>query len=110
MNKEIIPIEIKAHNFLSYKDVTINYGDIAGFTGVVGNTGAGKSALFTDTITYLIWGESRFGAKSAKDLKNWTARKDADMWVSGNFKVDNNLIRVTRGLTGKNKPGIVRIL
>jgi DNA repair exonuclease SbcCD ATPase subunit len=97
----MIPIRIAATNFLSYGEVDVDLRGLA-MVGLVGDNGAGKSALAVDALTWALWGESR--ARSDDDL----VRAGADeCQVAIDVQAERGCYRITRRrrLAGSGRAG-----
>lgn len=86
----MVPIKLRIRNFLSYGDPPQEI-DLTGthIAALVGNNGAGKSALL-DAMTWALFGKARSN-------NNELIRKNAtEMWVELEFDVEGQLYRVRR--------------
>lgn len=92
----MVPIKLQVHNFLSYgnpQEIDLRGVHMA---ALVGNNGAGKSALL-DAITWALFGKAR----SNRNLE--LLRKGAtEMSVTLEFDVDGQLYRVRRRFSRKS--------
>ena len=77
----MIPVQLILKNFLSYRDVTLNFSGLH-TACICGPNGAGKSSLL-EAITWAIWGQSR--AVSEDDIINTGANEvRVDFTFTGN--------------------------
>lgn len=77
----MIPVQLILKNFLSYRDVTLNFNGLH-TACICGPNGSGKSSLL-EAITWAIWGESR--AVSEDDVINAGANEvRVDFTFTGN--------------------------
>ncbi|MGQ9463064.1 MAG: AAA family ATPase [Candidatus Fervidibacter sp.] len=86
----MVPIKLRIRNFLSYGDPPQEI-DLTGthIATLVGNNGAGKSALL-DAVTWALFGKARSN-------NNELTRKGAtEMWVELEFDVEGQLYRIWR--------------
>lgn len=86
---EILGIKLK--NFLSHVDTEINFSDSAPYL-FIGPNGAGKSSAIKDSITWVLFGESR--AKGAGDDLIYDNEKKVTGEVR--LKVNNDTYRIVR--------------
>ncbi len=86
----MIPVRLRLHNFLCYRDPVVL--DFTGFrfACLSGDNGAGKSALL-DAITWALWGRAR--ARSADELIHLN---ENEMSVEFEFRLGPNQYRVIR--------------
>jgi exonuclease SbcC len=87
------PTQINLKNFTSYKDETVN---LEGFdiAVAIGENGAGKSSLVTDSITWCLYGEGSKGGK--RNLNDYVKRGEQECRVELQFKLGKDLYRVVR--------------
>ncbi|MBI3495627.1 AAA family ATPase [Candidatus Berkelbacteria bacterium] len=85
----MIPVKLTLHNFLSYRDATLEF---SGFDLAVlsGNNGVGKSSLL-EAITWCVWEQAR--AASTDDLIH---QGENAMWVEYVFEHEGVLYRIVR--------------
>lgn len=57
----MIPVQLTLKNFLSYRDVTLDFSGLH-IACICGSNGAGKSSLL-EAITWAVWGQSRAAAE-----------------------------------------------
>ncbi len=94
----MLPIRLQLRNFLSYGDNPPQEIDLQGvhMAALVGNNGAGKSALL-DAITWALFGKARSGNKQL-------LRQGAnEMSVTFEFEVEGQLYRVRRRFYRKSE-------
>ena len=95
----MVPIRLQLRNFLSYGDNPPQEIELQGIhmAALVGNNGAGKSALL-DAITWALFGEAR------SNRNEQLLRQGAnEMSVTFEFEVEGQLYRVRRRFSRKNK-------
>jgi len=83
------PTRLMLHNFMSYKDASIDLADIS-LAAIVGPNGAGKSTLL-QAVTYALWGQVK--TSSHDDI---VRRGSGDCAVSIEFAIGEEDYRVTR--------------
>jgi DNA repair protein SbcC/Rad50 len=95
----MVPIRLQLRNFLSYGDNPPQEIDLQGvhMAALVGNNGAGKSALL-DAITWALFGEAR------SNRNEQLLRQGAnEMSVTFEFEVEGQIYRVRRRFSRRNK-------
>ena len=95
----MVPIRLQLRNFLSYGDNPPQEIDLQGvhMAALVGNNGAGKSALL-DAITWALFGEAR------SNRNEQLLRQGAnEMSVTFEFEVEGQLYRIRRRFSRKTK-------
>jgi exonuclease SbcC len=98
----MVPVRLQLRNFLSYGDNPPQEIDLQGvhMAALVGNNGAGKSALL-DAITWALFGKARSG-------NDQLLRQGAnEMSVTFEFEVEGQLYRVRRRFSRKSRTHIV---
>jgi len=96
----MVPIRLQLRNFLSYGDNPPQEIDLQGvhMAALVGNNGAGKSALL-DAITWALFGEAR------SNRNEQLLRQGAnEMSVTFEFEVEGQIYRVRRRFSRKSQP------
>ncbi len=98
----MIPRRIRLHNFLSYRECTVN---LAGLHLAVlsGRNGEGKSALL-DGMTWALWGEAR--GRLEDDLIH---QAETEMLVEFEFEVNGDLFAAVRKRT-RGRSGALDLL
>jgi len=94
----MVPVRLQLRNFLSYGDNPPQEIDLQGvhMAALVGNNGAGKSALL-DAITWALFGKARSG-------NDQLLRQGAnEMSVTFEFEVEGQLYRVRRRFSRKSR-------
>lgn len=85
----MIPLQLTLKNFLSYRDVTLDFRGLH-TACICGANGAGKSSLL-EAITWVIWGQSR--AASEDDAIHMGSE---NVRVDFQFISDNQIYRIIR--------------
>jgi len=95
----VIPQSLNLHNFTSFSDVNIDFGQV-NIACLAGPNGAGKSSIL-DAILFALYGKTE-RADGADDL---VRRGTMDMNVELTFMLNGQQYRVTRvrSLTGRGK-------
>jgi exonuclease SbcC len=94
----MVPVRLQLRNFLSYGDNPPQEIDLQGvhMAALVGNNGAGKSALL-DAVTWALFGKARSG-------NDQLLRQGAnEMSVTFEFEVEGQLYRVRRRFSRKSR-------
>jgi len=87
----MIPRELSLTNFMCYRELDLDFAGIH-VACLAGENGAGKSALL-DAITWVLWGNSRLGARGDDDLIRLGENK---MRVEFTFGLGDEVYRVLR--------------
>jgi DNA repair protein SbcC/Rad50 len=94
----VIPRRVRLHNFLSYRDCTVDFSGLH-LAVLAGKNGDGKSALL-DAMTWAVWGKAR-GSVEDDRIRMGDA---GDMFVEFEFEARGDRFQVirkrTRGKTG----------
>lgn len=88
----MIPRRLRLHNFLSYRDCTLDFAGLH-IAALSGRNGDGKSALL-DAMTWALWGEARGRIEDDRILLG-----AHEMLVSFEFEVDGERFEVVRKRT-----------
>ncbi len=90
---------VKLNNFLSYRDAEADLSAV-NLAAVVGQNGAGKSSLATDSLTWALFGQGR-----AASIDDYVRRGERECSVEVEFALGDQTYRVirTRGLQGAGK-------
>jgi len=96
----MVPVRLQLRNFLSYGDNPPQEIDLQGvhMAALVGNNGAGKSALL-DAITWALFGKARSNRN-----EQLLRQGSNEMSVTFEFEVEGQLYRVRRRFSRKHKP------
>jgi len=90
-------IEIK--NLLSFGNQIVSFDFTEGMVLITGDNGVGKSSLLLDAISFLLY-DKPYRDINKNDLINRTNKKD--LYVGGEFSVDNHDYIIRRGLKNKS--------
>ncbi len=90
----MIPRRIRLHNFLSYRECTVDFTGLH-LAVLSGPNGHGKSALL-DAMTWALWGEAR-GSRNADRIRGDPSAKE--MLVDFEFESHGVVYRVVRRFT-----------
>ena len=89
----MIPKKVTLKDFLSYEDMVFDFSDITDAT-VTGENGAGKTSLFTDSITWALFGQGSKGG--AKEIDNYVKLGADSCTVEFEFELNENVYKVIR--------------
>ena len=89
----MIPKKINLTDFLSYEDMTFDFSEITDAT-VTGENGAGKTSLFTDSITWALFGQGSKGG--LKEIDNYVKLGADSCTVEFEFELNENTYKVIR--------------
>lgn len=96
----MIPVRLKLHNFLPYRNPDPIYFEGIHLAALIGQNGSGKSSLL-DAITWALWGRAR--ARRDDDLVHLG---QTEMFVELDFEQEGTTFRVVRRRkTGKRGQG-----
>lgn len=94
--------KISVQNFLSFGKKTTEFNFSKGIDLVIGKNGYGKSSIFLDALTYVLYG-SPFRKIKLASLINKINK--GNLLVTLNFKINDNQYKIIRGI----KPNIFEI-
>ena len=99
------PTHLNLHNFLSFKEESVDLSPIT-CTALVGENGAGKSSLL-DAVTWALFGQATKGG--ARELDNYVTRGEPECQVELRFRLNGDLYRVVRGRSIKRNKSTLEI-
>ncbi len=103
----MIPVKLTVQNFLSYTDpAPLEFGAF-NVACLVGDNGAGKSALL-DAVTFALFGRAR-GCEDGRNQERLIHDRADDTTVDLEFRLNDSLFRITRSRNRKGK-GDLRFL
>ena len=89
----MIPKKIKLVDFLSYEDMEFDFSGITDAT-VTGENGSGKTSLFTDSITWTLFGQGSKGGP--KEIDNYVRLGADSCTAEFLFELNENVYKVIR--------------
>ena len=89
----MVPKKIKLVNFLSYEDMEFDFSGITDAT-VTGENGSGKTSLFTDSITWTLFGQGSKGG--SKEIDNYVRLGADSCTAEFLFELNENVYKVIR--------------
>lgn len=89
----MIPQKIKLVDFLSYEDMEFDFSGITDAT-VTGENGSGKTSLFTDSITWTLFGQGSKGGP--KEIDNYVRLGADSCTAEFLFELNENVYKVIR--------------
>ncbi|MBC7473998.1 MAG: AAA family ATPase, partial [Candidatus Sericytochromatia bacterium] len=92
----MIPITLNLKNFMSYRELQLDFSEIH-VACLSGENGSGKSSIL-DAITWCLWEEAR--SSSNEDL---IRLGESDMSAELIFKIEDQLYRIMRSTRKKGK-------
>ncbi|MCX7912113.1 MAG: AAA family ATPase, partial [Dehalococcoidales bacterium] len=98
----MIPVRLKLHNFMCYRDEVLDFSGIH-LACICGDNGSGKSSLI-DAMTWALWGRTRRRSKGTSDDDLIYASPLAtEMMVEFDFLAGGQLYRGIRRHTRAKK-------
>ncbi|MGI6079160.1 MAG: ATP-binding protein [Fastidiosipilaceae bacterium] len=99
------PTLLNLHNFLSFKEESIDLSPIT-CTALVGENGAGKSSLL-DAVTWALFGQATKGG--VRELDNYVTRGEPECKVELQFRLNGDMYRVVRGRSIKRNKSTLEV-